>query len=79
MNEVISLHVDKLFTLLFTSSKFFLDFHEGRKTTDLKQTLWSIDAENIKSRVINLTVALNQPVGPKTAQVTEKQPTKSSK
>ncbi|XP_017777204.1 PREDICTED: GRAM domain-containing protein 1B-like, partial [Nicrophorus vespilloides] len=73
MNEVISLHVDKLFTLLFTSSKFFLDFHEGRKTTDLKQTLWSIDAENIKSRVINLTVALNQPVGPKTAQVTEKQ------
>ncbi|KAF2903329.1 hypothetical protein ILUMI_02855 [Ignelater luminosus] len=74
MNEVIPMHVDQLFTLLFTSSKFFLDFHASRKTTDLTQTAWTHNPEdNTKTRVVNLTVALNQPVGPKTSQVTETQ------
>lgn len=27
------IHIDQLFTLLFTNSKFFLDFHTARKTT----------------------------------------------
>lgn len=27
------IHVDQLFTLLFTNSKFFLDFQTARKTT----------------------------------------------
>lgn len=73
MNETISLHVDQLFTLLFTSSKFYLDFHASRKTTDLTQTAWCHNNDGTKSRVVNLTVALNQTMGPKTSQVTETQ------
>jgi hypothetical protein len=74
MNEVVPIHIDQLFTLLFTSSKFYLDFHASRKTTDLTQTPWTHNAsDNTKSRVVNLTVALNQTMGPKTAQVTESQ------
>jgi len=74
MNEVIPMHIDQLFTLLFTSSKFFLDFHASRKTTDLTQTAWSHNPmDNTKTRIVNLTVALSQAVGPKTSQVTETQ------
>ncbi|KAK4883580.1 hypothetical protein RN001_006899 [Aquatica leii] len=71
--EVITMHVDQLFTLLFTSSKFFLDFHASRKTTDLAQTSWENANDNTKTRTVSLTIALNQPVGPKTCQVLETQ------
>ncbi|KAF5270412.1 hypothetical protein FQR65_LT05600 [Abscondita terminalis] len=72
-NEIITMHIDQLFTLLFTSSKFFLDFHASRKTTDLTQTAWENANDNTKTRTVNLTIALNQPVGPKTCQVSETQ------
>ncbi|KAJ8921707.1 hypothetical protein NQ315_010617 [Exocentrus adspersus] len=72
MNEVVPIHIDQLFTLLFTSSKFYLDFHAARKTTDLTQTPWTHNPlDNSKSRVVNLTVSLSQAMGPKSAQVTE--------
>ena len=32
VNEVYPVSVDQLFTLLFTNSKFYLDFHANRKT-----------------------------------------------
>ena len=31
-NEVYPMSVDQLFTLLFTNSKFYMDFHANRKT-----------------------------------------------
>lgn len=71
--EEYPIHIDQLFTLLFTSSKFFLDFHASRKTTDLTQTPWTHNPiDNSKSRTVNLTLTLGQTVGPKTCQVTEK-------
>ncbi|KAJ3665836.1 hypothetical protein Zmor_001305 [Zophobas morio] len=73
MSEVVPIHIDQLFTLLFTSSKFYLDFHASRKTTDLTQTPWTNSSDNSKSRIVSLTMALNQAMGPKTAQVTESQ------
>ncbi|KAF5288676.1 hypothetical protein FQA39_LY15318 [Lamprigera yunnana] len=74
LNEIVTMHVDQLFTLLFTSSKFFLDLHASRKTTDLTQTAWEQNSnDSTKIRTVNLTVSLNQPVGPKTCQVTETQ------
>ena len=74
INEVYPLHVDQLFTLLFTSSKFFLDFHASRKTSDLTQTAWAHNpVDNNKARTIHLTIPLNQTLGPKSAQVTETQ------
>lgn len=75
MSEVVPIHIDQLFTLLFTSSKFYLDFHASRKTTDLTQTPWTNSSDNSKSRIVSLTMALNQAMGPKTAQVTESQVT----
>lgn len=30
---IFPVHIDQLFTLLFTNSKFFLDFQTARKTT----------------------------------------------
>ncbi|KAG5861896.1 hypothetical protein JTB14_007495 [Gonioctena quinquepunctata] len=72
MNEVFPIHIDQLFTLLFTSSKFYLNFHASRKTSDLTQTPWTHNPlDGSKSRVVNLTVALGQTMGPKSAQVTE--------
>ena len=38
-NEVYPINVDQLFTLLFTNSKFYRDFHANRKTFG-KKTLF---------------------------------------
>lgn len=74
LDVVVPIHIDQLFTLLFTSSKFYLDFHAKRKTSDLTQTPWTHNPlDNSKSRVVSLTMALGQTMGPKTAQVTETQ------
>ncbi|XP_045482958.1 protein Aster-B-like isoform X1 [Harmonia axyridis] len=72
LNEILPINVDQLFTLLFTSSKFYLDFHAFRKTTDLVQTPWTPEPkDNTKIRKVNQTVNLTQALGPKTSQVTE--------
>lgn len=73
LDQVYPIHIDQLFTLLFTSSKFYLDFHASRKTSDLTQTPWTHNPlDNSKSRVVNLTMSLGQTMGPKTCQVTER-------
>ncbi|XP_049820316.1 protein Aster-B-like isoform X2 [Aethina tumida] len=74
VKETMPIHLDQLFTLLFTSSKFYLDFHASRKTTDLTQTPWTHNpVDNSKSRVVCQTIALSHAMGPKSAQVTETQ------
>ncbi|XP_046427747.1 protein Aster-B isoform X3 [Neodiprion lecontei] len=73
-NATLPIHIDQLFTLLFTNSKFFLDFHTARKTTDLVQSAWTQDSQTgQKSRTVSLTISLSQSVGPKSSQVTETQ------
>ncbi|XP_050300995.1 protein Aster-B-like [Anthonomus grandis grandis] len=73
LNEIYPIHIDQLFTLLFTSSKFYIDFHASQKTSDLTQTPWTHNPlDNSKSRVVNLTMSLGQTMGPKTCQVTER-------
>lgn len=73
-NATLPIYIDQLFTLLFTNSKFFLDFHTSRKTTDLVQSAWTQDSETgQKMRTISLTVALTQAIGPRSSQVTETQ------
>ncbi|XP_066997865.1 protein Aster-B isoform X2 [Anabrus simplex] len=68
------IHIDQLFTLLFTSSKFLLDFHSLRRTTDIVLAPWQVNAEtSMKQRNLTMTMALNQSVGPKTTQVSESQ------
>jgi len=71
---IVPIHIDLLFTMLFSNSKFFLDFHSCRRTTDLSHTLWQEDPQTgTKRRVINYTMPLSQSLGPKTTQVTETQ------
>lgn len=68
------MHVDQLFTLLFTSSKFYLDFHTTRRSTDIVQGAWTHSSSTgQKTRTVNVTVAIGSSIGPKTSQVTETQ------
>ncbi|XP_011862778.1 PREDICTED: GRAM domain-containing protein 1B-like isoform X2 [Vollenhovia emeryi] len=68
------IYIDQLFTLLFTNSKFFLDFHTSRKTTDLVQSAWTQNDETgQKMRTISYTMPLSQAIGPRTCHVTEMQ------
>ncbi|XP_071454915.1 protein Aster-B-like [Hetaerina americana] len=73
VNVILPIPVDQLFTLLFTTSKFYLDFHAQRRTCDILQSPWQNDPETKGQRVrqVSLTLSLSNSVGPKTAQVTE--------
>eukprot|EP00096_Caligus_rogercresseyi_P009391 TRINITY_DN3184_c0_g1_i1.p1 TRINITY_DN3184_c0_g1~~TRINITY_DN3184_c0_g1_i1.p1 ORF type:complete len:623 (-),score=170.89 TRINITY_DN3184_c0_g1_i1:283-2151(-) len=79
VDETLHMPVDTLFTYYFTDSKFFLDFHSSRKTSDIVLSPWSlkIDSED-KERVISFTISVTHPMGPKSSQVTETQTMKSS-
>ncbi|XP_076246608.1 protein Aster-B isoform X1 [Calliopsis andreniformis] len=67
-------HVDQLFTLLFTNSKFFLDFQTAHKTTDLVQSAWMQNEQTgQKIRNLSFTIALSQAIGPRTSHITETQ------
>ncbi|XP_076167712.1 protein Aster-B isoform X2 [Ptiloglossa arizonensis] len=68
------IHIDHLFTLLFTNSKFFLDFQTARKTTDLVQSAWMYNEQTgQKVRNLSFTIALSQAIGPRTSHITETQ------
>ncbi|XP_076756914.1 protein Aster-B [Xylocopa sonorina] len=67
-------HIDQLFTLLFTNSKFFLDFQTARKTTDLVQSAWTQNEQTgQKVRNLSFTIALSQAIGPRTCNISETQ------
>lgn len=71
---IVPIHIDLLFTMLFTNSKFILDLHNVRRTTDISLNLWEQDSQSgTKQRVVNFTIPLNQSLGPKSSQVTETQ------
>ncbi|XP_063225592.1 protein Aster-B-like isoform X2 [Bacillus rossius redtenbacheri] len=74
MRGTFPIHVDQLFTLFFTGSKFFLDFHSVRRTSDINMSPWQPNPETgLKQRVVSLTMPLNQSVGPKSTSVCETQ------
>lgn len=69
VHTILPINVDVLFNLLFSKSKFLVDFHHTKKTTDLVFGEWINNEDGIKTRIVNLTVALAQSVGPKTSRV----------
>lgn len=73
VHTILPINIETVFGLLFHKSKFFTDFHKMRKTTDLKQGEWEDMPDGTKQRVISLTVAITQVVGPKSSHVTETQ------
>ncbi|XP_043532720.1 protein Aster-B-like isoform X9 [Chiloscyllium plagiosum] len=73
INEVFHVNVDKLYDLLFTDSQFLRDFFEQRRFTDMVSHPWKKEVNGNQSRVILYTIALSNPLAPKTATVTETQ------
>ncbi|KAJ1531946.1 hypothetical protein ONE63_000585 [Megalurothrips usitatus] len=74
LKVVLPISVDQLFTLLFTNSKFFVDFHISRNSSNIKPSPWTLNAKNERLRTLCLTVNINQAVvGRRQSQVTETQ------
>ncbi|XP_013117094.2 protein Aster-B isoform X1 [Stomoxys calcitrans] len=73
VHTILPINIETLFNLLFSKSKFLLDFHAVRKSSDLVFGDWIRDEEGQRTRTVNLTVQLAASVGPKTSKVTEYQ------
>uniref|UniRef100_A0A8C6T988 GRAM domain containing 1A n=1 Tax=Neogobius melanostomus TaxID=47308 RepID=A0A8C6T988_9GOBI len=75
INAVLRVSVDKLHDLLFSADTHFIQhLFSQRHFTDLSVGEWQQDSSTgSTSRVLSYTIALNNPLGPKTAPVVETQ------
>ncbi|XP_076593068.1 protein Aster-A isoform X3 [Chaetodon auriga] len=75
INTAVRMSVDKLHDLLFSADTHFLQhLFSQRHFTDLSVGEWQQDSSSGNtSRVLSYTIALNNPLGPKTAPVVETQ------
>ncbi|XP_072249620.1 protein Aster-A isoform X1 [Leuresthes tenuis] len=75
INAVVRMSVDKLHDLLFSADTHFIQhLFSMRHFTDLSVGEWQQDSScGNTSRVLSYTIALNNPLGPKTAPVVETQ------
>lgn len=73
VHTILPINVDILFELLFSKSKFLTEFHNSRKTTDMIHGEWKLNKDGLKERVVSLTIAITQTIGPRSALVTETQ------
>ncbi|XP_076869379.1 protein Aster-A isoform X2 [Brachyhypopomus gauderio] len=74
INTVLRIGVDKLHELLFSDTHFLQHLFNQRHFTDLSVQDWQQDSSSGNStRVLSYTIAINNPLGPKTAPVVETQ------
>uniref|UniRef100_A0AAQ4RV37 GRAM domain containing 1A n=1 Tax=Gasterosteus aculeatus aculeatus TaxID=481459 RepID=A0AAQ4RV37_GASAC len=75
INNALRMSVDKLHDLLFSADTNFIQhLFSQRHFTDLSVGEWEPDSSSgTTSRVLSYTIALNNPLGPKTAPVVETQ------
>ncbi|KAM3868972.1 protein Aster-B, partial [Diretmus argenteus] len=73
INEVYKFSVDKMYDILFTESQFMRDFLEQRRFSDMVYHPWRKEQDGNQTREIMYTIALTNPLAPKTATVTETQ------
>ncbi|XP_048008337.1 protein Aster-A isoform X2 [Megalobrama amblycephala] len=74
INTVVRMSVDKLYDLLFSDTHFIQHLFSQRHFTDLSVHEWQQDSSSgSSSRVLSYTIAINNPLGPKTAPVVETQ------
>ncbi|XP_035382003.1 protein Aster-A isoform X2 [Electrophorus electricus] len=74
INTVLRIGVDKLHELLFSDTHFLQHLFAQRHFTDLSVQDWQQDSSSGNStRVLSYTIAINNPLGPKTAPVVETQ------
>ncbi|XP_077094021.1 protein Aster-B, partial [Siphateles boraxobius] len=72
INEVYMFSVEKLHDILFTESQFMREFLEQRRFSDVVYHPWRKE-DTGQTREIRYTIALSNPLAPKTATVTETQ------
>ncbi|TRY93322.1 hypothetical protein DNTS_022920, partial [Danionella cerebrum] len=73
INEVYKFSVDKLHDILFTESQFMREFLQLRRFSDVVYHPWKKEDTGHQTREIMYTIALSNPLAPKTATVTETQ------
>lgn len=73
INGIYRLGVDKMYDLLFSESEFMREFVEQRRFSDVVHRPWRKEQDGNQTREIMYTVALNNPLAPKSATVTETQ------
>lgn len=66
--------VDHVYNLIFSpTSQFLREFHERRRTTNLHLGAWQVNANGELQRTVRMLVAIVANIGPKSANVTERQ------
>lgn len=71
LHTILPINIDSLLTMLFSKSKFFAEFHNIRKTTNMVYRDWVDNEDGTKTRKLNFTVAVTQAVGPKSSNVSK--------
>ncbi|XP_005386464.1 PREDICTED: GRAM domain-containing protein 1C [Chinchilla lanigera] len=73
INRVFHISAEKMFELLFTSSRFMQRFTSSRNIIDVVSTPWTIEAGGDQLRTMTYTIVLNNPLTGKCTAATEKQ------
>ncbi|CAN2387744.1 GRAM domain containing 1C [Pristimantis euphronides] len=73
INRVFNISAERMFQLLFTSSRFMQKFLTSRKVFDLESSSWQPDSSGNKIRTLTYTITINNPLIGKFTTATEKQ------
>uniref|UniRef100_A0A7N4P3C0 GRAM domain containing 1C n=1 Tax=Sarcophilus harrisii TaxID=9305 RepID=A0A7N4P3C0_SARHA len=73
INCVFHISADRMFELLFTSSRFMQRFTNSRNIIDVVSTPWNIETGGDQLRTMTYTIVLNNPLTGKFTSATEKQ------
>ncbi|XP_076974450.1 protein Aster-C isoform X3 [Tamandua tetradactyla] len=73
INRVFHISPERMFELLFTSSRFMKRFTNSRNIIDVVSTPWNVEAGGDQLRTMTYTIVLNNPLTGKCTAATEKQ------
>ncbi|XP_008144831.2 protein Aster-C isoform X1 [Eptesicus fuscus] len=73
IDRVFHISADKMFELLFTSSRFMQRFANSRNIIDVVSTPWNVEPGGNQLRTMTYTIILNNPLTGKCTAATEKQ------
>ncbi|KAG8509498.1 Protein Aster-C, partial [Galemys pyrenaicus] len=73
INRVFHISAERMFELLFTSSRFMQKFANSRNIIDIVATPWKLQPDGHQLRTMNYTVVLNNPLTGKCTSASEKQ------
>ncbi|XP_059777092.1 protein Aster-C isoform X2 [Balaenoptera ricei] len=73
INRVFRISAERMFELLFTSSRFMQIFASSRNIIDVVSTPWNVEPGGDQLRTMTYTIVLNNPLTGKCTTATEKQ------